>query len=325
MTLLELARLSKTNTDIFVQMHNNKNVWLEISEKYEKGIVVGMTTRGAVGEVRDLLSAMRGCDILEQLEVYLQSRLWGQGPKIFRPTAEQLFALEQMNLNVEVADFHLPFEMIAIELPEAYRITKKDSDGEIPHVSLLYREPTMNFFAHDLLYPRTALKAYWRGQPDETLEEWLDFDYKQRKPVGTIETTIEEYTSEAQVRRAVLNFCLLLDEVGIKANGPQHPNQYNQLVKWCAKNNQHTASNKRQLQAQPHTFSLAKPEVQLIRYVSSEAELPGEQPGWKVKPHCRRGHYRNQPTRQGVKRIRIAPVFVNAHLMTVPIGGAYST
>lgn len=329
MTLLELVRSIGTPIDVFVRLYKYKAVQLEVSDKYPKGIGVLFDTRNIPREdeeARALAFAMKGCSILEHLELYYQMILWGEGPKIFRPTAEQLFALEQMNLNVEVREFHLPFRMIAIELPEAYRVTKKDDTGAIPYVSLVYNETSINFFAHDLLYPLTALKAYWRGKPDEPVEAWLNFDYHNRAPAGTLETSLEEYTTEAQVRRAALNYCLLLDEVGFKDNGPQQPNEYAKLVKWCAKNNQHTARNKRALQSHPRIYGLAKAPTPLIRYVGSAAELPGEQPGWKVKPHCRRGHYRNQPTKSGPKRIRIAPVFVNAHLMTGgPIGGTYKS
>lgn len=329
MNLIQLARHIGTDTDIFVRMYKYGCVKLEVSPQYPRGIGVAFDTRGIPREdveVRLLAHKVRDRSILEHLELYYQMVLWGEGPKIFRPTAEQLFALEQMNLNVRTDEFHLPFRMIAVELPEAYRVTKKDDTGDVPYVSLMYRETSINFFAHDLLYPDTALKAYWRGEAEEELERWLDFDYHTRKPVGTLETSLEEYTIEAQVRRAVLNYCLLLDEVGVKDCGPQHPNQYAQLVKWCAKNNKHTPRNRRLLLAEPRIYGLAKAPTPLVRYVSKADELPNEQPGWKVKPHCRRGHYRNQAIKGGHKRIRIAPVFVNAHLMTDgPLGGLYES
>lgn len=328
MTLLELAKNIGTDTDIFVRLYGYKAVSLHVSPQYERGIMVEINSKlvpWSDREAKATALSMQQLSILEHLELYYQMVLWGEGPKVFRPTAEQLFALEQMNLNVEVADFHLPFRMIAVELPEAYRVTKKDGAGEIPHVSLLYKESSINFFAHDLLYPKTALKAYWRGKPEETLEEWLALDYQDRAPQGTLETSQEEFTVEAQVRRAILNYCLLLDEVGIKAQGSASPNQYAQLVKWAAKNNKHTAENKRRLQALPMIFGLDRTPTPLIRYVGSADQLPSEQPGWKVKPHCRRGHYRNQPVKGGHKRIRIAPVFVNAHLMTGAQGGTYAT
>ncbi len=332
MNLLQLAANIGTDTDIFVRLYQYGCVKLEISPEFPRGIGVAFDTRGIPRhdvEARMIAHSVRNASILEHLELYYQMILWGEGPKVFRPTADQMFALEQMNVNVETRDFHLPFRMIAVELPEAYRVTKKDDKGEIPYVSLMYHEPSINFFAHDMMFPFTALKAYWRGEPQEEMERWLDFDYNQRKPVGTLETTLEEYTVEAQVRRALLNYCLLLDEVGVKDQGTQCPNQYAQLVKWCAKKNQHTAKNKRQLTAIPRIYGLAKAPTPLVRYVGSTDQLPGEQPGWKVKPHCRRGHYRMQKHGPGLTlrtRIRIAPVFVNAHLMTGgPQGGTYST
>jgi hypothetical protein len=328
MNLLELAKEVGVSTDTFVRLYQYKCVAIEASPSFPRGVAVTIDSRKIPRddeEARLVAHGIKNLSVLEHLELYYQMVLWGEGPKIFRPSAEQLFALEQMNLNVEISDFHLPFRMIAVELPEAYRVTKKDDTGAIPYVSLMFREPSINFFGHDLLYSRTAIKAYWRGLPDEHLEEWLALDYSAKKQVGRLETSLEEYTVEGQVRRAILNYCLLLDEVGYKDNGPQQPNEYAKLVKWCAKNNQHTQKNKRHLQAHPRIYGLSKAPTPLVRYVGSSNELPGEQPGWKVKPHCRRGHYRMQPTKTGPKRIRIAPVFVNAYLMLAPTGGTYQT
>jgi hypothetical protein len=261
MTLLELARSIGTEIDIFVRLRHYGCISIQSSEAFEHGICVNVSSICIPREdleAQALVYQIKQKSILEHLELYYQSILWGDGPKIFRPTAEQLFALEQMNLNIEIQEMHLPFPMIAIELPEAYRVTKKDDAGNIPHVSLLYKEPSINFFAHDLLYSRTALKAHWCGKLGDTVENWLDFDYQSKSPIGMLETTLEEYTIEAQVRRAVLNYCLLLDEVGIKNEGPAVPNQYAQLVKWCEKKNAHTNKNKRLLRAHPTIFGLAK-------------------------------------------------------------------
>ncbi len=328
MNLHELARDVGVDTDIFCRLHAARALELKVNMTCKAGVAVSIDTTRISREdteARNLLMHTRQMSFLQHLEMFFQVHLWGEGPKIFRPTTEQLLALEQMNLNIEFRDFHMPFSMIAVELPFEYADKHRDCDNNLPHVTTLYCDKATGITAHNVMFSRTALKAYKKLEDDDLIEDWLREEHV--PPKATIDgllTTAEEFSTEAQIRRAVMNYCLLLDEVGVKDTGPIHPGEYANLVKWCRKSNKHTPMNRRKLKAMARIYR-PKAVVQLVRYVSSEGELPSEQPGWKVKPHCRRGHYRMQPTRQGVKRIRIAPVFINAHLLTGPSGGTYTT
>jgi hypothetical protein len=260
-----------------------------------------------------ILAATKKENFLMQLEVYATCQVLGKGPKIFRPTAYQLSMLEKMQLNIEVKDFHMPFESIIVELPRDY-IEPKDKSINI---SILHRKDQL--FLHSCWQTGTVVKSWWAPQPDEHIESWFDKDYF-KGALTDLPPTQEEQNAEMQIRRAVMNYCLLLDEVGIKKEGPASPNQYAQLVKWCQKKNEHTKKNKAALQAQPIIYSLAKQNIELVRETKSSND-PGDPTGRKMPAHSRRGHYRMQPC--GLKnlerkRIRIPPTIVNKHLLMGP-------
>lgn len=261
------------------------------------------------------------------LDLLMLSRVLGHGPKVFRPTALQLRYLEQMDINVSVSDFHMPFSEIVIELPSDYTETKvvenPFKDGSLakagpthrPAFSVMLFDKDNGFYCHSLTMSNgSGLKGWWYPQPDWTLEEWLKVAEDSIK-----HTTEEELRLETDVRRAILNYCLLLDEVGIKQDGPHNPNEYNQLVKWCGKKfNEHTIKNRLRKQLHPMIYSLNK-EVKLHVVVKSHGDLPSEETGVKMPPHHRRGHYRMQRYGVGLsekKRIRVPPVFVNSHMLT---------
>jgi hypothetical protein len=120
------------------------------------------------------------------------------------------------------------------------------------------------------------------------------------------------------VLRACLNYCLLLDEIGVKCVGPQNPAHYDRLsrhVKVQAKNQnaERLQSALYEYNSYPIKYELAQ-EVKLYKSVSSTKEL-SESTGRQVGPHHRRGHYAMQPhgPKSSLrKRIRRPPIFVNA-------------
>jgi hypothetical protein len=258
------------------------------------------------------------------MDCYAFAQVIGGGPKIFRPTARQLFALENMKLNLTVAEFQMPFPTIVIELPDEYR-EKRNPEA---HCLILHRDPITDMFVHVVMYVDTAYKSWWPAQRDQEVEHWLGAN-DIRVDYGDISVTQDEATQEFIFRRAALNYCLLLDEVGIKKEGPACPSEYAQLVKWCQKKTKHTAKNKVQLQAQPIVYGLEKQPTDLIRIVGSVDQLPAAETGRIVSPHSRRGYYRMQPHGPGStlrKRIRIPATIVNKHLLLEgPPGATYKT
>lgn len=264
-------------------------------------------------ECQELLAHYgRQGEFLHKLEIWLMAELFGNGPKIFRPTTYQLCMLEQMTLNIDVNDFHMPFPLMVIEFPEEYSKARALPDM-YPNLSILCKKDEM--LIHSVASAEYAHKSWWRGVGN--VENWFD------PPDYITNTSNEEVELEALVKRAVLNYCLLLDETGVKDLGRATPNQYTQLVKYAAKNNKHTALNRKQLAAQGTVYG-PKSVVELVRTVASVSDL-GEG-GSKVGPHGRRGHYRMQPYGpKGTlrKRIRIPFTLVNAHLLNGPVTQIY--
>jgi len=234
-----------------------------------------------------------------------------------------------MTINLDFEEFNAPFELICVELPAEYAQSKA-MNGAIPNLSLFYTHPKKDILAHDVIYGDYALKSWIGRRKDRTVEYWMEYDYSDDVRLSDIPTNEQEYVAEQQIRRAVANYCLLLDEVGTKQCGPASPNEYAQLVKWCQKKNQHTTRNKLNLQTQGIVYSTAKQPTNLVRVVKTADELPTSHGcGRTVSPHSRRGHYRMQ--RFGIgnaerKRIRIPPTIVNKHLLLGrPPGGTYTT
>lgn len=313
MTFWEIVKPHERLIPAFVEMYNKKLV-IPRRESFDVGIDI--YARWDIAELPETVALMRsvsdGC-VAEKMDTYITIQTLGGGPKIFRPTSEQLFALEGMKLNIEVADFNMPYPTIIVEFPEEYQLSRCPE----AHCSILHLHDTTKLFIHSLVYGRTALKLWWPGRPQDDVEEWFT-DPNVNYDMGNIPTEVGEHEREQIVRRAVLNYCLLLDEVGVRCQGPQTPNQYNKLVKWCQKNNKHTTRNKAELQAQPKVYGLDKKPTPLIRIVGDASQLPAAETGRKVSPHSRRGHYRMQvhgPGNSLRKRIRIPLTIVNKDML----------
>ncbi len=54
------------------------------------------------------------------MECYLVSNVIGMGPKIVRPDKLNLEAMENIDINIKISDYHQPFQTMHIELPENY-------------------------------------------------------------------------------------------------------------------------------------------------------------------------------------------------------------
>lgn len=273
---------------------------------------------------------------MSKLELFMMAQMLGKGPKVFAPTAEQMFALERMALNLPIEDFHLPFDTTIIQLPAEYMkartalsLPKMEPSGQ-PMFSVLHACKNKALMVHSVLYQSCSIKSWWRPAPEQDVEAWVSTKLGKITDdhLQGMRSSADELTTVCLILRASLNYCLLLDEVGIKRDGPESVNEYNQLVKWCAKSNKHTPTNKKNLIACPIKYSLKTKPTPLIRVVGSESELPNEQPGRSLAPHSRRGYYRFQrfgPGRTEKKRIRIPACIVNAHKLTGPCGGEYKT
>lgn len=308
----------------FTILTKHSEAWTEIGMKnmllsnVDDGVfkIVPNLPKGDIPELmKAILMELAKSSFLGKIEGFLTARVLGNGPKIFLPTSEQMFALEAMQLNILPEDFNTPFPDIVVDLPVEYAATKGTVEGT-PRFSIFHHDKAKKLFIHSVAHNDTAMKSWWVAGDGE-LEEWFNHDWSDYDPRSrqSLVATDHERLVEEQIRRAVMNYCLLLDEVGVKCNGPVHEGEYQKLVKWCQKKTVHTKTNRIRLRQQAFTYRPAK-ATELVRYVNAPSELDGEPTGKKMPPHHRRGHYRMQPCKEGRKRIRIPAVFVNAHLLT---------
>jgi hypothetical protein len=331
MTLNELLQKMKIDIKPYVEIGQHKVLNLKVEGKKTSVLLNDEALTKVSDDAGRILLTMANMDFLMKIEGFLTAEIFGNGPKVFRPTSYQLEMLEEMQLTLACEDYNMPFETIVIEIPAEYSAKKICGDAK-PAFAWLHHDKKQNFFIHSIVFdkePFHSLKSWWAGNEKDELEEWCQSDYSIDDKFDRLPTTEQEYLCEAQVRRAVLNYCLLLDEVGIKKCGPEAPNQYAKLVKWCQKKTKHTKNNKIELLAQPIIYDLQR-ETPLVRVITEDqyvSEL-GTHTGRKLPAHARRGYYRMQ--RYGVgnslkKRIRIPRCIVNKHLLTGPIGATYRT
>lgn len=268
-------------------------------------------------------------DFNTKLQVFLYSQVFGKGPKVFKPTVEQLEALEKMTINIDIKEFHTPFETTVIEFPDEYLATRRVTDRLMKYGIIFKRDDVL---FTQIMDQSIGVQSYMKGLEDLALvEDWLisKTEYTYRHPNGSEEIIYVDEDNALKLKRAMLNYCLLLDEVGIRRCGPESINNYNQLVKWCKKNNKHTARNKIALQAEPIIYTLDKRPVNLIRIEEDNSvRILNTEEGEKRKvvSHWRRGHYRMQPCgpkSSERKRIRVPPVLVNKNQLI--IGADYKT
>lgn len=258
-------------------------------------------------------------DFNTKVQLFLYSQVFGKGPKVFKPTVEQLEALEKMTINIEIKDFHPPFETIVVEFPDEYLATRKVATRTMKYGIVFKRDTVLltQIMDHEL-----GVQSYMNGFGDLPLiEDWLisKTEYTYRHPNGTEEIIYVEEDNALKLKRAMLNYCLLLDEVGIRRCGPESINNYNQLVKWCAKKNKHTPRNKIALQAEPIVYTIDRSPVNLVR-IEGDTMTANDPTGRKVASHWRRGHYRMQPCgpqSSQRKRIRVPPVLVNKNQLII--------
>lgn len=302
------------NLPVFVEMYDKQLI--KLSKAPEGGVDTLARWDTASLETKKymiMVTAQRNAAI--KMETYLLAQELGPGPKVFRPSVEQCFALEKMKLTIDIADWAMPFPTMIVEYPEEY--LKARNPNAV--CSVLHYHKEASFFLHCVNNKDgTAYKAWHPIKEGQEVESWFQGEFKD---MGDIPIAMDERTAEETFRRVALNYCLLLDEVGCHLIGPNSPNAYSELVRMSHRNKVFKKNNKVNIRTHPMVYAIDR-EVQLVKVVATEGELPPSvDTGRTLSPHCRRGYYRMQ--RFGVgnsqkKRIRIPATIVNKHLLSGP-------
>lgn len=258
------------------------------------------------------------------LEMYMLGSVYSQGPCIFRPTYEELVALSEMRLNIAIEDYAQPFDFVILELPEQfYKNHIRSEDGNYPSIVILHFNKALDvMISYVLMSGKVEEYSYKNAiefEQGKLLEDLLgqftyDFQFPDSMPMDE-----KEWALSRELMILAINYCLLVEEAGMASlpGNEGYKRRLDHFIKNAEKkgDKEKAAFNKDLLRSEPVYYELNQ-KVRLYSSVTSDVELDPEATGRSVGPHRRRGHYRMQSYGQGHslrKRIRIPPVFVNAH------------
>jgi len=268
------------------------------------------------------------------IELFCRGCILVEGPKIFRPQADNFEALENMDVNVPLKEFKLPFPTIIIELPENYtqnRLVKNPLPGPRewntfvsgtvhgPSMVIIHQHEDIVLLTVFLTSSDAYSTALWRyTEGDNIIEDLLDALQTKDSYNKSLPILPEEVEMFFKTVRAALNCCLIINEIGFRKLGPQNPSYYARLQRRI--DNKHISvekrlSNQSLLEKHPIIYEFDQ-RVKLYRSETMRSYGDGHS-GLTVSTHWRRGHYRQQhygPHNSLTKRVFIPAVLVNKHL-----------
>lgn len=274
-------------------------------KKKKGGVFFDISTEGDSGQFVDF-AFKRGVTCLSEL--YITAQFIVNGPKLCRPSDDDMFALEMVLPKIPFSVYHQPFPVFALEFPEAWRKARAINNVE-PLGLILCHEPALQAIYSALVWQDGCCHVISLcPSNDNTLQEMLvqacRFDWEQSFPVTDDEKAVQESAA-----RAALNYFLLLSDRGIMSRGYLNDSYANRLKRQMTR----TGKRKRvELDSLPVLYEFSQ-KIRLFR-----REKGGEHqddPTYHLAPHWRSGHWRMQacgPKLQNRKPLYIEPVLVNA-------------
>lgn len=242
------------------------------------------------------------------LELFGQSRLLADGPKVLRPTAEQCEALEHVDVNLSFGDYEQPFPVFLVEVPDRYRRQLTERFG---HTCPRF---VMNF--HDRRHRYiicTCLNGPDTGSTFTILSPRLQWkSIEEALHLCTVEDGPDLHVSDLLYRIAI-NFGLLLTGYGAKDCGPVDPKAHLKQQDIARRTKGRKAERARRLLEATVNLIEFEQNVVFCDRPHGYSESQGE--GTGRTPHWRRGHFRRQPCGTGRSNRRLTyvrPCFINA-------------
>lgn len=181
-------------------------------------------------------------EILGVLEYDIIGTLWydtlakalAGGPKIFRPTPDQCEALQHAEARYSFADYHQPFPVIILEIPQAYKnILKAKYDiEESPQYVLVNHDEKNRFITVSAFYNRGNIITHITPDRSEyaTIENSLTQNRDRRRDnIGESSSESEkEFNAAENVQRLGINFAMMMSLYSVKVVGPLDPSHYKQ-------------------------------------------------------------------------------------------------
>jgi len=262
----------------------------------------------------------------EMVRTWFHGEIAARGPKVFQPTAEQCFALEQIAPRIALADYAQPYAVMVIDLPQAYsrqRVCGHRSSlcvgNHTPEFAMIAQPPCeppplwiQVAFSSDTIWSMSTRAV------DSTIEDAITREFD---PSGyQAESMSEEERAVAiDVAHLAVNAMLLMMEYGCKSMGPANESHCRRLqhhLEVARKRGSGIVEAERELRLATQLYGLEQ-NIVLHEHERKDAG-EGSDAEDQRRPHWRRGHWKmhaHGPGRALRKRILIKPVLVNGHLL----------
>lgn len=270
--------------------------WLKLKSFDERGPeflvdVNGLQPRTAQ-VLRDTTSGMynvEGGPSKDLAWLYSLSRVIAEGPKMFRPTAEQCFSLEHVELSIPMTDYRQCYPTMIVEFPLEYR---KDIDRRTGGVPACPRSVIVRYFEGGMVVTGCSIIDF------NSLPAELVYVFGSKAKEGTLEDVMGIYlnTNSAEtalleaMTRVALNLMLLLAQTGSRLTSTDPAG----LAKCRERLKKGIRPDLQRREIAEHV-QVVVPDRQIV--VRDTRRMLAEGPGTHASPslHWRRGHWRAHP------------------------------
>lgn len=246
---------------------------------------------------------------ISMLMIEMMAKVVAEGAKIFRPTVEQFEALEHIDININIKDYRQPFEAFILEIPDVYcQKIYRDTGRVLPATIMMRHDEKQNRLVLGTgLYANKALLCYSITDNKPTIEDSI-------KSKASYDYASGDMGMFQILMRACVNFGLLMTHFGTTNKGPQDKKMHEKHLKLLNKKNPVERERAQRLldnELQVITFAQ---DIVLYDRERDDTERDSDGQGGPVRPHWRRGHFRNQahgPGNSLRKLIFVKPLMVN--------------
>lgn len=272
--------------------------------------------------------AFRNNNVTGIMEIFLQSHVWCEGARSFRPTEEQCRALEQMEPRLSAAEYHQPYPTMAVELPERYRLSLRQ-EVETMDGGTVMSNPCWIVVHHAPSIPALVCASYWDdghviartlhhydGMP--TIADL--FARASKLPPGSLNISTDEDEASIKVLRVAINALMLLTHYGCRTE-PENPSHYARLQRYVEKAKKRGDSRSAEEELRQALFVCDFEQKVKLYDTHTATRGDGTATGRVVGSHWRRGHMRRQPYGEKNtlrKLIFIKPVLIHADAAVAP-------
>jgi len=267
-----------------------------------------------------------GRSIAACLDLFSLIHLVGDGPKVFRPTAAECFALEEVQVRIPVSAYAQPFPTFCIEFPAEYREARRTegigvfggTESYGPVAQILTHLPAIGVITGATLTDSGdgAVLCGMIGSPGAATIE--DDVMRRLGDNHTAAINDDELTTERRAVRVALNACLLLMDRGFrKVPHSDEAERLSRQLRSKAKTPARVLDELRARRRAIPTGYVIEQSVDVRRIIRGNVSdaVAEDATRRRVRPHWRSAHWRMQ--RHGVgltqsKRVLIPHVMVNA-------------